>query len=122
MAKGTVEKVEVSAEALQREQRRELHQLLGLLRSELTELSKTHGEQAKSIAGFARVAAHEATRTQPNPHLLELAIGEDRHLDLLALWHQQHPDMHLDTTLARRIGELSKDQLAAVIRADARRK
>jgi len=49
-------------------------------------------------------------------------LGRMRHLDLLALWHQQHPDMHLDTTLARRIGELSKDQLAAVIRADARRK
>jgi hypothetical protein len=74
MAKATVEKVQASAEALQREHRRELHQLLGLLRSELTELSKSHGEQAKSIAGFAKVAAHEATRTQPNPHLLELAI------------------------------------------------
>ena len=49
-------------------------------------------------------------------------LGRMRHLDLLALWHQQHPDMHLDTTLARRIGELSKDQLAAVIRAGARRK
>ncbi len=73
MAKGTVEKVTASAEALKREHRRELHQLLGLLKSELAELSETHGEQAKSIAGFAHVASHEATRTKPHPRLFELA-------------------------------------------------
>ena len=63
-----------SAEALKEERRRELKQLLGRLKSELGELSKTHGEQARSIAGFARAASHEATRTTPDPRLLKHAL------------------------------------------------
>jgi len=57
-----------------RNRRRELDQLLGRLEPEIAELSKTHDEQAQSIAGFAQVAAHEATRKEQNPRLLKLAL------------------------------------------------
>ena len=63
-----------SAEALKPEPRRELKRLLNRLKSELAELSKTHNEQARSISGFAQVAAHEATRTGQNPRLLSHAL------------------------------------------------
>ena len=62
-----------SADAHQTEHRRELKQLLGTLKSELVELSRTHSEHAQSITGFARVASHEAARTAPNPRLLKHA-------------------------------------------------
>ena len=53
--------------------KQELLKLLGRLKSEVAALSKTHGEQADSIAGFAQLSAHEATRTEPNPQLRELS-------------------------------------------------
>jgi len=56
------------------EQKRELLQLLGQLKSEVGTLAKTHDEQAKSIAGFTQVSAHEATRTEQNPQLLEHSL------------------------------------------------
>jgi len=62
------------AEAAQAERTRELQQLFARLKRELADLSKTHGEQAQSIAGFAQVAAHEAGRTKENPRLLKLAL------------------------------------------------
>jgi len=37
-------------------------------------LSKTHAEQAESIAGFTEVSAREATREQQNPQLLKLSL------------------------------------------------
>ena len=62
------------AEAVQAARTRELQQLFARLKRELADLSKTHGEQAQSIAGFAQVAAHEAGRTEENPRLLKLAL------------------------------------------------
>jgi Mg2+ and Co2+ transporter CorA len=52
----------------------ELLGLLGTLKTEVATLSKTHGEQADSIAGFARLSTHEATRTDQNPELRELSV------------------------------------------------
>jgi hypothetical protein len=63
-----------SADAINEDRRRELLQLLGTLRSEVANLSKTHGEQAQSIAGFTEVSTHEATRTEQNPELLDLSL------------------------------------------------
>ncbi len=51
----------------------ELLELLGSLRSEIEELAEDHHEPAESITGFAGLTAHEATRAQPNPGLLEAA-------------------------------------------------
>ena len=66
-------KIEQSA-GLSDEVRSELNGLLSTLKQEMAELEKTHGEHAESIASFAGAAAHEAMRSETNPHLLELAI------------------------------------------------
>ncbi|HEY3276234.1 MAG TPA: DUF4404 family protein [Syntrophorhabdaceae bacterium] len=52
----------------------ELVELLAQLKTEVAELSKTHADHAESIAGFAKVSAHEATRQDQNPELLQLSV------------------------------------------------
>lgn len=77
MIEDTIGKIEAriqGAETIKEERRKELLSLLGTLKAEVAELSKTHGEQAESIAGFAEVSAHEATRTEQNPELLKLSL------------------------------------------------
>jgi Mg2+ and Co2+ transporter CorA len=77
MIEDTIGKIEAkiqSAEAIKEDRRHELVQLLGTLKAEVAELSKTHGEQAESIAGFAELSTHEATRTEQNPRLLRLSL------------------------------------------------
>src|ERR1035441_4008167 len=77
MIEDTIGKIETriqGTEAMKEERRRELLQLLGTLKSEVAELSKTHEEQAQSIAGFTEVSTHEATRTEQNPELLKLSL------------------------------------------------
>lgn len=63
-----------SSESIREERRTELLQLLETLRKEVSSISETHAEQAQSIAGFARVSAHEATREEQDPRLRELSI------------------------------------------------
>jgi Mg2+ and Co2+ transporter CorA len=77
MIEKTISEIEAQiggAEAVSAERKQELLKLLGTLKTEVAELSKTHGEQADSIAGFAKVSAHEATRVDQNPQLRELSI------------------------------------------------
>lgn len=77
MINDTLAKIEArlqNADALTDEKRRELHELLTKLKSEVADLSTTHSEQAESIAGFTEMSAHEATREQQNPRLLELSL------------------------------------------------
>jgi hypothetical protein len=77
MIEDTVSKIEAKiqgADAIKDERKRELLQLLGTLKSEIAGLSKTHGEQAESIAGFTELSAHEATRATQNPELLKLSL------------------------------------------------
>src|SRR5260221_11964482 len=77
MIEGTIVKLEAkiqSTESIKEDRRRELAQLLGTLKTEVAELSKTHVEQAQSIAGFTEVSTHEAIRTEPNPRLLKLSL------------------------------------------------
>ncbi len=62
------------AGSISEERKRELLQLLGTLKSEVGKLSKTHDEQAQSIAGFAQVSAYEATRAQQNPQSLQHSL------------------------------------------------
>jgi hypothetical protein len=52
----------------------ELLGLLAQLKEEVSELSRTHAEHAESIAGFAKVSAHEAMRSDQNPELLRLSV------------------------------------------------
>lgn len=53
----------------------ELLTLLGRLKTEVGTLAETHSEQADSIAGFAQVSAHEATRKEQNPESLEHSVA-----------------------------------------------
>jgi len=71
---GEIEAKIRGAEAVSEDHKRELLQLLGQLKSEVGTLAKTNDEQANSIAGFTQVSAHEATRTQQNPQLLDHSI------------------------------------------------
>ena len=77
MIEETLDKIEAriqSADSIKEERRGELLQLLATLKKEVGELSRTHGEQAESIAGFTEMSAHEATRTEQNPQLLKLSL------------------------------------------------
>lgn len=77
MIEDTIRNIEAriqGSEAIKDERRRELLQLLGTLRAEVAQLSKTHSEQAESIAGFAELSTREATREQQNPQLLNLSL------------------------------------------------
>jgi hypothetical protein len=74
----TISKIEArieNAHALNDTQRAELVKLIGQLKTEIGTLSKTHQEQAESIASFAEVSAREATRETPNPKLIEHSVG-----------------------------------------------
>ena len=77
MIEDTVGKIEArirNSTALTEEKRGELLQLLGTLKSEVADLSQTHGEEAQSIAGFTEVSTHEATRTSQDQRLLRLSL------------------------------------------------
>ena len=62
-----------NAESIKSEERSALLKLIGELKVEITALSKTHDEDAKSIAGFTQIAAHEALRTKRNAGLFNIA-------------------------------------------------
>lgn len=73
----TLKKIEArihAVEAIPDERRRELVDLLDQLKSEVGGLSQTHDDEARSIAGFTEVSAHEATRETRNPQLLDLSL------------------------------------------------
>lgn len=77
MIKETISAIQArirGADSLSSERRDELLQLLGNLENEVDELSRTHSEQAQSIARFAQLSAHEATRDKPQPKLLDLSL------------------------------------------------
>jgi Mg2+ and Co2+ transporter CorA len=77
MIEKTISEIEAQiggAEAVSAERKQELLKLLATLKTEVAELSKTHGEQADSIAGFAKISAHEATRTEQNQELRDLSL------------------------------------------------
>ena len=74
----TISKIEArieNANALNDTQRAELVKLLGQLKTEIGTLSKTHQEQAESIAAFTEVSAQEATRESKNPEALKHSLG-----------------------------------------------
>jgi len=78
MIEDTIKKLEARIESsdtsITDERRRELRQLLETLKAEVAKLAQTHGEQAESIAAFADLSTHEATRSEQNPQLLKLSL------------------------------------------------
>lgn len=78
MIEDTIAKIEArlqNTEGLSDAKRDELRGLLATLKAEVAKLSKTHAEAAESIAGFAEISAHEATREKQNPELLKLGLN-----------------------------------------------
>lgn len=49
--------------------------MLSTLRGEISEISQSERDKAETITGFAGVTAHEATREETNPELLELSLN-----------------------------------------------
>ncbi len=77
MIQETIGKIEErlrKAEAIKDENKTELLNLLSTLKAEISQLSRTNAEQAQSIAGFTAVSAHEATREERNPELVQLSL------------------------------------------------
>jgi tyrosyl-tRNA synthetase len=78
------------AKSIDEKDRIELLKLLGELKTEVTELSKTHAENAESITGFAKVSAHEAIREKKNPQLMNLSLkGLSSSVDEIESSHPQ---------------------------------
>ena len=63
-----------NAKPLNEEKKMELLGLLSTLKTEVSELSKTHAEHTQSIAGFTELSVHEAIREEKNPQLLKLSL------------------------------------------------
>jgi hypothetical protein len=77
MIQNTISMIEArikKANSLKEENKEELLILLSTLKTEVSKLSETHDEQARSIAAFADVSIHEATREEKNPQLLNLSL------------------------------------------------
>ncbi|MBD3307751.1 DUF4404 family protein [candidate division KSB3 bacterium] len=77
MLKATIAKIEEKiqqGEAISEEQKTELLTLLATLKEEVAELSETRSEDAESITGFTQISAHEATRQDKNPDLLQISL------------------------------------------------
>ena len=73
----TISKIEAKLKdtgSISEESKRDLAGLLATLKTEITALSKTHAEQAQSIAGFTQTSTHEAIREEKNPELLKLSL------------------------------------------------
>jgi hypothetical protein len=71
---GIIESTIETARNIPRERRDELLAMLAGLKSELTNLSKTHHEEAASITRFADASAHEASRSKKNENLADTAL------------------------------------------------
>ena len=77
MIQDTLEKIEkriCDSESITPQKREELLGLLAALKSEVASLAEADREQAQSIAGFTAVSAHEATRDEKNPELVQLSL------------------------------------------------
>lgn len=77
MIRETISKIEArlaEASSLNEQARQELLQLLATLKREVTDLSQTHSEEAKQIAGYAETYATEAVRPQPDRQNMDSAL------------------------------------------------
>ncbi len=93
------------ADSVSAERKQELLKLLGRLKTEIAELSKTNAEQADSIAGFAQLSTHEATRTEQNPQLRELSLQGLR--SSVEDLEQSHPRLaHIVNSISKTLSDL----------------
>jgi hypothetical protein len=71
---GKLESKIAGSDSMSEERRRELLELLSKLKGEVTDLSRTHEDEARSIAAFAELSTHEATKQRQNPELLSISL------------------------------------------------
>ena len=77
MIEETIAKIEAAIKRIEAggsDKKAELVRLLAQLKREVGRLARTHGDQARSIAGFAEAAAHEASRQDKAPELQRLSL------------------------------------------------
>jgi hypothetical protein len=94
MIQDTIAELEAKIQAagtIKPEHRAELLDLLATLRSEMSALSRTHRDDAESIAGFASVSAHEAMRENKNPELMRLSL--DGLASSVSEFEKSHPQL-----------------------------
>jgi anti-sigma-K factor RskA len=72
---GIIEATIQTARNIPINRRDELLALVSGLKSELTNLSKTHYEEAASITRFADASAHEVSRSKKNPKAADTALS-----------------------------------------------
>jgi prefoldin subunit 5 len=72
---GIIEATIQKARNIPAERRDELLRMVAGLKSELTNLSKTHHEEAASITRFADASTHETSRSAKNPKLTQAALS-----------------------------------------------
>lgn len=61
-------------DSIKEDNKAQLLKLLGSLKTEIQELSKTKREEAESILGFTTISTHETMRQDKNPHLVKLSL------------------------------------------------
>lgn len=94
MIRETISKIEAKLKdthALNDQTRRELGDLLGTLKSEITELSKTDAPTAQRIAGLTESSAHEAIREGGNPEELKMSL--EKLLGSVDGFEKSHPTL-----------------------------
>lgn len=76
MLDDTLKKIEsiIANSRMVEERKTELQELMGDLKGELGELAGTHESQAQSIAGFAKLSSHEATKEPVQEDLVKLSM------------------------------------------------
>ncbi len=77
MIRETITQIEArvkESESLDPAKKKELLELLSSLKTEVSELSRTHAEDTRSITGFTDISMHEAMREERNPELLKLSL------------------------------------------------
>lgn len=77
MIEETIARIEAAIkriDAAKLDKKPELLRLLTALKDEVRQLSKTHAEQARSIASFTEAAAHESLRDRREPALQRLSL------------------------------------------------
>ena len=79
MIRDTLTKLEAKlqqSESVNPDTRQELLSLLGQLKSEITDLSRSNAAQAESIAGHTEFSTREAISDEKNPELLQRSIDD----------------------------------------------
>ncbi|MBS3732187.1 MAG: DUF4404 family protein [Desulfobacterales bacterium] len=77
MLKNTLSKLEdkiKTSKNIPEDKKQEYYDLLSRLNEEINTLAETDLEKAESVKKFTKVTAHEATREELNPNLLETSL------------------------------------------------